>query len=91
MYDALGRRVTLTYPDKSVATYAYDEHGRMTTISAGGQKPLAAYVYNQGQLAEIDRDNGVATHYSYDADGQIAAVNNTIGARIFIPRRRPPD
>lgn len=77
LYDPIGRKAGLVYPDGMKVTYAYDSQGRMTKIYNGKKKPLAAYAYDaQGRRSKLARDNGVTTEYAYDLADQVLAIDH---------------
>ncbi len=72
-YDALNRAVTLTTPDSSVATVAYDEASLPLSINvnlrgaAAQTNYVASITYNaKGQRLQIAYGNGASTSYAYD-------------------------
>jgi len=74
-WDALGRVVTHTTPDASVATYGYDAGGRLTTVSVAVRGTstatdfVTAITYDpKGQREQIRYGNGTDTAYTYDPD-----------------------
>jgi RHS repeat-associated protein len=77
LYDPLGRKAGLVYPDGMKVTYAYDAQSRMTEVYSGNNKPLAVYEYDaHGRRSKLTRDNGVTTNYAYDAASQILAIDH---------------
>jgi RHS repeat-associated protein len=61
-YDALGRLLTLKYPDAEIVSYSYNPQG----VSS-----VANYITDidysvTGQIAKIKYSNGVETNYAYD-------------------------
>ncbi len=89
-YDALGRRLMLTYPDQTKVGYNYDMRGRLSTIDAqgGGNTPLATYAYDaKGRLAKLTRDNGVVASYAYDMAGQLTDLTHVKGITVLADTR----
>jgi RHS repeat-associated protein len=77
LYDFLGRKAGLVYPDGMKVTHAYDAQSRMTEVYNGNNKPLAVYEYDaHGRRSKLTRDNGVITNYAYDAASQILAIDH---------------
>ncbi|MBI4538057.1 MAG: VCBS repeat-containing protein [Gemmatimonadetes bacterium] len=73
-FDALNRKVSLTAPDGSVLSFAYNERGLLGTIRVRirGASEETAFVtgvtYNaRGERESIAYGNGVRTSYTYDA------------------------
>ncbi len=72
--DGAGRLATLTYAPGKTITYAYNNSGRLTTITdwVGGKTSLT--YDGASRLVTLTYPNGVVTTYSYDADGRVIKV-----------------
>jgi len=74
-YDALNRPVTVTTPDGSITSHAYNERSLLTgvTVNLAGAAAPTSYVtaaaYDaKGQRQSLAYGNGAATTYTYDPD-----------------------
>jgi YD repeat-containing protein len=89
LYDELGRKAGLVYPDGMKVTCRHDAQNRMTEVHSGGDAsqskighrkskiPLATYAYDtHGRRSKLARDNGVTTDYTYDPAGQLLAIDH---------------
>lgn len=80
-YDALGRIVTITYPDTTVIKYVYNLGGNLYQVTdSSGATVYAEYTgYNaMGQVAAINYGNNVSTGYTYDAlNNRLRTINTT--------------
>ena len=75
-YDALNRPITLTAPDGSVLSPAYNKSGLPVQVNGvvvkpGGANTSVSFVTNidydaKGQRQQIDYGNGASTSYGYD-------------------------
>ena len=75
-YDTLGRVLTITYPDNSVISYAYN--GPFLSYVYDSSTIYAQYVGHNalGQPGTLTYGNGVATTYTYQANTfRIASIN----------------
>lgn len=72
--DAVGQRVSLTYPDGTVATYAYDADGNLSAVTApDGQ--MTTYAYDAlGRPTHVTQGNGVVVETVYDAVGNTLSI-----------------
>ena len=77
-FDAAGRRTTLTWPNDSTVTYAYDLTGAMRTITGPGNTvPFITFTYDDlGRRTQIARAIGVNTNYHYDAASRLDAMQH---------------
>ncbi|MFB7513266.1 SpvB/TcaC N-terminal domain-containing protein [Streptomyces sp. NPDC056144] len=83
-YDALGRMLTLTYPDGELLSYTYDSGGRIA--AAVGTKKNYDYTYLRSLTYDKfgDRDtlqlgNGTRTTFTYGAeDRRMASLTSTL-------------
>ena len=65
-YDAVGNRLSLTYPGGRILTYAYDALNRCASIASSGQQ-LASYAYDgPARVSQITYGNGTRAQISYD-------------------------
>jgi RHS repeat-associated protein len=68
-FDALDRVVASTAPDGQTASHAYDEGGRLKSVSVDSISVVASITYNaRGQRESIAYGNGVTTTYAYEAE-----------------------
>ncbi len=74
-YDALSRPVTITTPDGSVTSPAYNERSLLAQVSVSpggggtGTNPVTSVSYDaKGQRQVISYGNGAVTSYAYDPD-----------------------
>jgi RHS repeat-associated protein len=83
-YDAAGNRSSQTDAKGVTVNYSYDALDRLTLVNAPGTADDISYTYDTcthgvGRLCGITRDN-VALSYAYDAYGNLAGVEQTIGS-----------
>jgi YD repeat-containing protein len=65
-YDALGNRLSLTYPGGRVLAYAYDASGCGTNITEASRS-LASFLYDGvDRLARVTYGNGLNSTFEYD-------------------------
>jgi RHS repeat-associated protein len=77
-YDLNGNRTTLTYPDGSSVTAAFDAAGRLAGL-ADQTAAVAAFAYNPlSQVTRVDYANGTYTGYAYDALDYLQTVNHRL-------------
>ena len=74
-YDAAGRLAGVTDAEGSaLATYAYDDDGRMTTHAVGGTLATGAYAYNtRDWVTGIDYPGRFTLNQTYDAVGNVSS------------------
>ncbi|MBD3393607.1 MAG: hypothetical protein GF410_16445 [Chitinivibrionales bacterium] len=78
-YDALNRVVTMTSP-AGVTEYVYDStSGRLSKIISPEDDEYT-FGYDHGQLDTIGRPNGIATHYTFDDNGNLTLMDHRLGA-----------
>ncbi|MBI4398396.1 MAG: hypothetical protein HY586_04660, partial [Candidatus Omnitrophica bacterium] len=66
-FDALGRPVTVTYPDLEVINYEYNNFGDVEKIYSDQTQYVVQADYNpSGQLTTLKYGNGSETNYDYD-------------------------
>ena len=84
-FDALGRKAGIVYPDGTKVHYDYDVRGRLVSVDDGGKgQPIASYAYDPlGRIAQLTRDNDVATAYTYDMAGQLTDIAHTKGNKAL--------
>jgi RHS repeat-associated protein len=73
-YDAGSNRKTLTLPDSSSDTYAYDTLNRLSSIT---DSITGAFTFGYDGLSrrtQLTRPNGVNTNYSYDSLSHLLSV-----------------
>ena len=80
VYDAVGNRIELRYPDGKVMTYGYDPGNRLvraTDWAAGA----TSYAYDAvDRLIEAALPNGVISAYDYDAADRLLELRHADGA-----------
>jgi len=77
-YDPAGHIVKRTYPDGTVVDYAYNDEGRLSSVTSGGA--TTSYVYDvSGNLIEtrLPLVNGHVETRGYDRAGRHTEVRNT--------------
>lgn len=80
-YNAASQVATLTYPNNTVATYAYVADGLMSSVSISGVT-YGSYIYdNAGRMTNVTNlwTNGKQTAYSYDAAGRVSVIDHRTG------------
>ncbi|MBA3810569.1 MAG: RHS repeat-associated core domain-containing protein [Caulobacteraceae bacterium] len=78
-YDLAGNLIKLTWPDGFYVDYLHDWTGEVTAIEEKGATSgvglLATYGYNDlGQRRLVNRGNGVATAYGFDAAWRLSRL-----------------
>lgn len=84
-YDAVGQRISLTYPDGTLATYAYDADGDLTSVTTpDGQ--VTIYLYDAlGRPVHVTQGNGVVVETDYDAVGNTLSITQyDAGGQVFL-------
>ena len=72
-YDAVGNRITMTYPDGETTTYEYDVVNQLVRVTAFDG--VTTYEYdNAGRRTRMDYPNGVYLTYEYDANGRAVSL-----------------
>ena len=76
-YSPTGQQAAVTYAPNKTVTYAYDNAGRISTVSdwVGGKTTLT--YDGGGLLTKLTYPNGVATSYGYDSNGRL--VQSSVG------------
>jgi YD repeat-containing protein len=72
-FDAMGNRLTLTYPGGGVLTYSYDLLSRQTNVSGGGVTLETLSYAGPNRLAARQYANGTSSLFSYD--GAVGSSN----------------
>jgi len=86
-YDPEGNLVQLTYPDSNVVYYAYDEAGRLISVTSTMFSGSFHFTYDAaGRLVELDYPNGVAGIWSYDRAGRITGYSYGGGGSSLVAR-----
>lgn len=80
-YDANGRPLTITDPNETVMTLAYDARGRLTSQTVGGQTTSFSY-YPTGLLEQITLPDGSELLYTYDAAHRLTQVSDGLGNKV---------
>jgi RHS repeat-associated protein len=82
LYDAIGNRAQLTYPDNSVAIYTYDNAGRLSAIASSG---TYSFTYdNLGRRTRLTYPTGANATYTYDAANRLTSLINMISTGTII-------
>ena len=72
-HDAMGRVVSMIYPDGDGVVYTYNNRGLLESVPGFIDK----FDYSvSGQIASIDFANGVSTTYAYDPRQRLTGVNS---------------
>jgi hypothetical protein len=85
-FDAFHRPLTIQYPNNEIVTLTYDREGEQT-LQAGADLLVDNVTYNaRGQMARLERANGLDTVLSYyGATGTAGTGNsNFLSLRPFI-------
>jgi YD repeat-containing protein len=80
-YDASGNLLSSTDANNVVTVRNYDERGRLTKVSIGGQAISNTYD-RMGQLTKMLLDDGSWVGYEYDSSHRQAAIKDSLGNRI---------
>ncbi len=79
-YDAVGNRVSMTYPDNTTNTYEYDELRRMTRIPGYFEREngQSGFMYDQvGNMTDIWSTNGIHTQFIYNTQNMATSIAST--------------
>ncbi len=79
-YDAVGNRVSMTYPDDTTNAYEYDELSRMSRIPGYFEREngQSGFVYDQvGNMTDIWSTNGIHTQFSYNTRNMATSMTST--------------
>ncbi len=74
VYDALGRRTTMTVDGQSPVTYSYDAASRLRTITQAPLTPVTIDYDALGRRMLLTLPNAVSTEYQYDAASRLTAL-----------------
>ena len=75
-YNSIGEKTKLIYPDGREVIYAYDEAGRLSSITGNGEE--TSYEYDElGRLIAKLLPNGVKQDYSYLPGGNLGSMTST--------------
>ncbi|MCL4867567.1 MAG: LysM peptidoglycan-binding domain-containing protein [Anaerolineae bacterium] len=75
-YDAVGNRISLTYPDGNVMTYIYNANDWLVSV-VEPQNGQTSYSYeDDGQVRTIDKANNTWESNVYDAAGRLTRLFN---------------
>jgi YD repeat-containing protein len=83
-YDEAGNIADRTYPDSSEASAAFDEDGRLTSITSG--TATTAFDYDEANnltTVTLPSGNGHVATRSYDDAGRLTSVENAKGATVL--------
>src|SRR3984957_6022024 len=71
----MSRLTTITYPDSTTSTFAYDSRGRRTSVTDQNGK-TTSYAYDDAdRLTSITDANSNQTAFTYDAFGRVTQTN----------------
>ena len=87
--DALGRPVSSQLPGLASTTIAYDNHGRISTMtqaSGGGARTITFAYDANGFVQSITDPIGRSTHFAYDAAGRLASKTFPDGHAVAFGR-----
>ena len=74
-YNSIGEKTKLTYPDGRVASYSYDEEGKLSAVVGNGEE--TSYSYDEfGRLVNKSFANGVMQEYSYLPGGNLHSMES---------------
>ncbi|MDE2179886.1 MAG: hypothetical protein KGJ40_03440 [candidate division NC10 bacterium] len=74
-YGSDGRLARIEGPHGSALRFTIDKTGRLTQIEASTTATVR-YVYQSGELAEVQRSPALPTRYSYFTDGRLARIED---------------
>jgi RHS repeat-associated protein len=79
VYDASGRRVSLSYPNQITASYTYDDAGRLISlIHAGSDSTIASFSYALDKVGNrTSKTATAAERYLYDTIYKLLAVTSS--------------
>lgn len=85
-YDAHGHLIQLTDPNGLIASYTYDDRGRVLTIvltPTSGPARTTTYAYDDlGQVFTVTSPNGTVLTYSYDAAHDLRSITDNFSNKI---------
>jgi YD repeat-containing protein len=74
-YDANGRPLTITDPNRTLTTLTYDPRGRLTSRTVVGETTSFSY-YPTGLLEQITLPDGSSLSYTYDPAHRLTQVSD---------------
>jgi RHS repeat-associated protein len=83
-YDEAGNIIERTYPDSTVVENAFDDDGRLETVTSGGV--TTTFVYDEAgniETVTLPAGNGHAATRTFDDAGRLTGVKNAEGATIL--------
>ncbi|HSB13057.1 MAG TPA: RHS repeat-associated core domain-containing protein [Bryobacteraceae bacterium] len=82
VYDAAGRRVTMTVAGQPIVNYSYDNADRLTGITQGSSTVTFEYD-NADRRTKTTLPNGVSMEYFYDHAGQLTRIDYKQGTTLI--------
>jgi YD repeat-containing protein len=82
-YDAASNRASLTAPDGSTNTYAYDTLGRLSTLTNSGAGQFGFSYDALSRRTQLARPNGIATTYGYDPVSHLQSILHKLGVNTL--------
>lgn len=83
-YDEAGNISDRTYPDSNEASAAYDEDGRLTSVTSGSATTAFGYdEANNLTTVTLPSGNGHVATRGYDDAGRLTSVENAKGATVL--------
>ncbi|MCW4052179.1 MAG: hypothetical protein NWE78_03080, partial [Candidatus Bathyarchaeota archaeon] len=73
-YDAVGNRLTMTYPDGRVLNYAYDAGNRLIFVFDPAVGPTTFTYDGTSHMTGVDYPYGFSSSYEYDSDGRLTRL-----------------
>ncbi len=80
-YDRSGLRTAMSVPGGSVS-YSYDPAGRLDTLTDHEGNTFDVDHAADGRISSLERPNGVATNWSYDAASRLTKVEHRRGNEV---------
>lgn len=84
VYDVVGNRLSVTYPDNRTLTSAYDLRNLLTSVSDGTR--TTAYGYDAaGNRTSMLMPNGVVANYTFDSNNRLTKIahTNVAGTNLY--------
>jgi len=81
-YDAAGNRVSIQYPDDSIAKYHYDGANRLSNVIDASGNATEYHYDSAGKLAKHVKPDGSVECFEYDATGFVSGVFDRNGTRV---------
>ena len=84
LYDDVGNRIRLTYPDGQYMVYDYDALNRVTQVRENGlttnPELLATYSYDPlSRRTNLTRGNATSTAFGFDLASRLTSMNHDLG------------